>query len=219
MRAGHARQILFSVLVLGSIVPSSFADSKQLDERDRAVDWALGGLEQGSRLPRSAPANAPAGASRKAPGIAVSHTDTGAARAGRATTETNRTVRSGGTVANSPVSGGGQTRDNGGTGGGTTATPPTAGTGGTGITVEGETNLGGTGVSAGTGTQIETGTEPTAPSTETSTGGGETTGGIHVEAGCPAPNRRGPSPPCGRAHRAAWNRQNCLKLRRLAPAH
>ena len=180
MRVGNGWQILFSVLVLGSMAPSSFAYSKQLDERDRTVDLVLGGLEQGSRLPRSAPASVPVGASRKAPGAAVSHADTGAARVGRATTGTNRTLQSGGTVANPPISGGGQTSDNRGTGGDGTATPSPGGAGGTGITVKGETNLGGTGVNAGTGTQIETGTEPTIPGTETSSGG-ETTGGIHVE--------------------------------------
>ena len=63
MRACNAQYILLSVQVLGGVASSSFADSKQLDERDRTVDLALGGLEQGSRLPRPAPASTTAGAS------------------------------------------------------------------------------------------------------------------------------------------------------------
>ena len=149
--------ILLSALVLGSVAPSSFADSKQLDDRDRAVDLALGGLEQGSRLSRSTAASPPAGASRKAPGAAVSPADAGAARAVRGATGTGLVV--------------GGITPRGGQGGPETSRSPSSGE------RAGETK--GTGP-AETTSRVSAGVEAGG---ETNAGGGETTGGIHVEAG------------------------------------
>lgn len=44
--------------VLGGFIPQSFADSSQADDRDRSLDWSLGGLEQGSRILRPTAARA-----------------------------------------------------------------------------------------------------------------------------------------------------------------
>ena len=195
--------IVFSVVVLGStaFVPRSFADSKQMEDRDRSLDWTLGGLEQGSRISRPTGARAPAGASQKAAHAAVSPTDAKAAPTSRGTTGAVAGVRSaapGSSLQNTLPSG---TRTGQTTGGGTTTSGTTAGAG---IAVGGSATLSGTGgqadlgtqagagtgsgtiVSGGTqlGTETSTGsltTEPSAPSQETITGG-ETGGlGIHVE--------------------------------------
>jgi len=201
--------IVFSVAVLGGavFVPRSGADSGQLEDRDRSLDWALGGLEQGSRISRPTGARAPAGASQKTAHAAVSPTDAKAAPTSRGTTGAVAGVRSpapGSSLQNTLSSG---TRAGQTTGGGTTTSGTTAGGGattGAGIAVGGSATLSGTGgqvdlgaqAGAGTGsgtiasggaqlgTETSTGsltTEPSAPSQDTITGG-ETGGlGIHVE--------------------------------------
>jgi len=191
--------IAFSVVVLGSTAfsPRSFADSKQMEDRDRSLDWTLGGLEQGSRISRPTGARAPAGASQKAAHAAVSPTDAKAAPTSRGTTGAVTGVRSaapGRSLQNTLPSGTGAGQA---TGGGTTTSRTTSGggaTAGAGITVGGSTNLGGTGgqtdlgtqVGAGTGSgTIETGgtqgTETSAPSQDTITGGATGGLGIHAE--------------------------------------
>ncbi len=195
--------IVFSVVVLGgaAFAPCSFADSKQLEDRDRSLDWALGGLEQGSRISRPTGARAPTGASQKAAHAAVSSTDAKAAPTSRGTTGSVAGVRSpaaGSSLQNTLPSG---TRTGQSTGGGTTTSGTTAGAG---IAVGGSATLSGTGgqadlgalAGAGTGsgtiasggaqlgTETSTGsltTEPSAPSQETITGGDTGGLGIHVE--------------------------------------
>jgi len=87
MRMHNRQRLLWNLLVLLSgavFLPSSFADSKHMEDRDRSVDWALGGLEQGSRITRSAGQRAPAG-SQTTPGSKVSLSDAGANRTIRGT--------------------------------------------------------------------------------------------------------------------------------------
>jgi len=181
--------IVFSVVVLGSTAfsPRSFADSKQMEDRDRSLDWTLGGLEQGSRISRPAGARAPAGASQKAAHAAVSPTDAKAAPTSRGTTGAGTGVRSaapGRSLQNTLPSGtgagqatGGGTTTGGGGSGGTTAGGEA--TTGTGITVGGGTEGGG-------GTGATTSGEGTTDSglgihVETDTSGGELTTGVQVE--------------------------------------
>ena len=175
--------ILSSVLALGfgGWVPSSFADSTQLEDRDRALDWALGGLEQGSRITRPTGARAPAGA-RTTPGSKVSPADAGTSRSGRAAAGAGIGVRGAGTGGLSgagtsqPPSRGGQTPVGGGTESGTEP----GGTGGTGETTSGaETTESGLGIhgEVGTsegelnvGTQVETTETTLEAGTEIGTG-------------------------------------------------
>ena len=171
--------IVFSVGVLGgaAFVPRSFADSEQMEDRDRSLDWALGGLEQGSRIPRPAGARAPAG-SRTAPGSKVSPADAGTSRPGREAAGAGVGVRSvspGGAVGSNtgagrqgsletsrPSSSGGETQVGGG------GPQPGAETGGTGGT--GETTSGGGTTDSGLGIHVEA-----------DTSGGELKTGVQVD--------------------------------------
>ena len=156
--------IVSSLVVLGSgrCVPNSFADSQQMEDRDRALDWALGGLEQGSRITRPTGERAPAGTGI-APGSKVSPADTGTSRASRETAGAVLGVRSA-----SPSGTGSSGAGAGGPSGVGTSQPPSSG---------GQTQVGGGGGEQGTGTGGTGGTGETTPGGETTEGGL----GIHVE--------------------------------------
>ena len=66
---------LAGLALLGGFSPMGFAGSEMVDERDRAVDWAIGGLKEGGRIMRPTPQAGP----RKRPGATPSPSDTGAA--------------------------------------------------------------------------------------------------------------------------------------------
>ena len=195
MRLRRVWPIVLSVAVLGGVafVPRSVAGSEQMDDRDRSVDWALGGLEQGSRIAR------PAGA-RTAPGSKVSPADAGTSRSGRAPAGTSVGVRSvspGGAVTSrppssstgtgsqgssgtsQPPSGGGQTQVGGG-GGGTGGTGRTTPGGGTGETTSGqETTESGLGIHVDVGTsegELTTGVQVETTETNLEAGTGVETG-------------------------------------------
>ena len=157
-RPGHAlARLLLSVLMLGGPAPAIRADSEQLDDRDRSVDWAIGGLERGSRLPGSTAAPAPAG-SRRAPGSSVSPADTGAARPSLGPGATGVGVRGAG-PGGGPVSRG--SAGPSGQGGLETSQPPSGG---------GEKTSGGETTESGLGIHVET-----------ETSGGNLNAGVEVE--------------------------------------
>ncbi len=177
--------VLAGLALVGGFSPMSFAGSQMLDERDRAADWAIGGLKEGGRIMRPTPQ----AGSRKRPGAAVSPSDTGAARTGRGAAtsglgkgapaprvERGRAVR-GGTVAGPNGLGQTQPAGGGGTGGGGAGGgEETTASGGGGSQIEVDLNAG----AGGAGVTIE-GSVETQPAPETEPSG-ETTSGISLEA-------------------------------------
>lgn len=162
MRNGH--RFLWSLLVLLSsavFLPSSFAESKQMEDRDRSLDWVLGGLEQGSRITRSTGQRAPAG-SRTTLGSKVSPSDAGANRTGRGTAAQIGVGVSGTTAGGSSASG---------------ASTGTSGQRSGGIDL-------GTGTGTGSSSGETTSGGETTPGGQTTSGGETTDSGlnIHVEA-------------------------------------
>jgi len=205
MRMHNRQRLLWSLLVLllGSAVfpPSSFADSKQMEDRDRSVDWALGGLEQGSRITRSAGQQAPAG-SKTTPGSKVSPSDTGANRTSRVTAQpAGAAVSSTATVGSSASGTSAGTSGQSGVG---TSQPPsgnqgtaTEGTSGGTVTGSGggstsvnvnldtqtKVETGSGSVESGGGINLGTGTGTGSSGGETASGGGTTTGGETTPGG------------------------------------
>ncbi len=196
--------MLVLLAVLGGFIPRSFADSSQLDDRDRSLDWALGGLEQGSRISRPTATRAPEGASRNTSHAVVSPTDAKAARTSGAPAGAVAGVRSpargsstqstlpSGTRAGQTTVGGTTTSDGGHSGTGTSgggSSETTAGgqaTTGAGITVGGSTNLGGTGGQVDLGTQVGAGTgSGTIESGGANLGTETSAGGLTTEPSAP----------------------------------
>ncbi len=188
-RVGYVVMLVL-VAVLGGLTPRSFANSSQLDDRDRSLDWALGGLEQGSRISRPTATRAPKGAARTTSRGTASPTDAKTARTSRGTagavagvrspalgSSAQRASLSGTRTDQAPVSGtttGGSGHSGTGTTGGGSSETSTGGgaTTGASITVEGSTNLGSTGGQVDLGTQAGTGS---------GSGTIETGGSTHLE--------------------------------------
>ncbi len=201
MRIHNRQRFLLNLLVLlGSVVflPSSFAESKQVDDRDRSVDWALGGLEQGSRITRSSGARGATG-SQTTSGSKTSPSDTGANRASRGTAQpagaavgspAGNTAGSASSTIGGQSSGGANQPPSGnqGTGAeGTNGGTSTESTSGTSVNANLDTQTtGGTGsgnVESGGGINLGTGTGTGSSGGETASGGGTTTGGETTPGG------------------------------------
>ena len=166
--------LIVSLLMLASAggIPRAAA-AEQLDDRDRAVDWALGGLEHGSRLAQPAGSRAPAGST---PGVR----DTGGTRASREAAGASVAAR--GTGSGATGSGGAGVVGSRGSGAGTSQPAGGTSAGETGTSSGGGSTGGSGSAGAGGGAGGET-TEPNAPTQEPETGGGEAPGGIHADAG------------------------------------
>ena len=211
-RRGSDDGCLLIVLGLAVVIPSGAVHAARIEDRDRAVDSALGVIERGSRILPPTVGQAPASVSRKTPSSAISPADAGATRAGRGPVGAgagSRGIAPGGgrvsggnagsppgrreVVTSQPSHGGEGVAGGGGAGGAGIDVGGTTSPSGGGTSVEVNTRTGVDARRGDTGSAdlgVQTGTEGTL-STETGTPGQEPTGGggtpggdlgIHVEA-------------------------------------
>ena len=169
--------VLLLSLVLWEAGGGSVIVAAASDDRDHAVDWVVGGLQEGSRPLRPGAGGAPATSGQKTSRAAVSASDAGG-RTSRSVSGGARVTRERGVSGNRGIVSSGATQP------GSRGTGSTQGTTGTGTgseTVSEGTR--GTTIEGGSTGESGVGTGTTEPAPETSSGGTTSNEqlGIHVE--------------------------------------